>query len=92
MHEPVRDIILCILFTWVLGLLARFFRRRLILAYLIAGFFIGPFGMGWVNSQESISIVYGDISNVDTLVLQTRRPVRAVLPSVMRLARAQESG
>ena len=25
------------------------------LAYLIAGFFIGPFGMVWVKSQESIS-------------------------------------
>jgi Kef-type K+ transport system membrane component KefB len=29
----------------------------LILAYLIAGFLIGPFGMGWVKSQESISII-----------------------------------
>src|SRR2546423_13300924 len=57
MHELIRDITLCILFAWVLGLLAHFFRQPLILAYLIAGFFIGPFGVGWVRSQESISII-----------------------------------
>ena len=57
MHELIRDITLCILFAWVLGLLAHFSRQPLILAYLIAGFFIGPFGMGWVKSQESISII-----------------------------------
>ena len=57
MHELIRDITLCILFAWALGLLAHFFRQPLILAYLIAGFFIGPFGTGWVKSQESISII-----------------------------------
>ena len=31
--------------------------QPLILAYLIAGFFIGPFGMGWVRSQESIRVI-----------------------------------
>src|SRR6476660_2850490 len=57
MHELIRDITLCILFAWGLGLLAHFFRQPLILAYLIAGFFIGPFGMGWVKSQESIGVI-----------------------------------
>ena len=57
MHELIGDITLCILFAWLLGLLAHFFRQPLILAYLIAGFFIGPFGMGWVKSQQSISII-----------------------------------
>jgi Kef-type K+ transport system membrane component KefB len=57
MHELIRDITLCILFAWGLGLLAHFSRQPLILAYLIAGFFIGPFGMGWVKSQESIQII-----------------------------------
>src|SRR5829696_1902095 len=57
MHELIRDITLCILFAWVLGLLAHFSRQPLILAYLIAGFVIGPFGMGWVKSQESISVI-----------------------------------
>jgi Kef-type K+ transport system membrane component KefB len=57
MHELIGDITLCILFAWVLGLLAHFSRQPLILAYLVAGFIIGPFGMGWVKSQESISII-----------------------------------
>ena len=38
MHELIRDITLCILFAWMLGLLAHFSRQPLILAYLIAGF------------------------------------------------------
>src|SRR3979490_289030 len=57
MHELIRDITLCILFAWGLGLLAHFTRQPLILAYLIAGCFIGPFGTVWVKSQESISIM-----------------------------------
>ncbi|MGY3617567.1 cation:proton antiporter domain-containing protein [Bradyrhizobium sp. USDA 10063] len=57
MHELIGDITLSILFAWVLGLLAHFSRQPLILAYLIAGFFIGPFGTGWVKSQESISVI-----------------------------------
>src|SRR5207253_8557275 len=52
-----RHITLCILFAWVLVLLDHFFPQPLILAYLIAGFFIGPFGVGWIRSQESISII-----------------------------------
>jgi Kef-type K+ transport system membrane component KefB/Trk K+ transport system NAD-binding subunit len=57
MHELIRDITFCILFAWGIGLLAHFFRQPLILAYLIAGFVIGPFGMRWVKSQESISVI-----------------------------------
>ncbi|MCK1474196.1 cation:proton antiporter [Bradyrhizobium sp. 197] len=57
MHELIRDITLCILFAWMLGLLAHFSRQPLILAYLIAGFCIGPFGASWVKSQESISVI-----------------------------------
>jgi Kef-type K+ transport system membrane component KefB len=57
MHELIRDITLCILFAWAFGLLAHFSRQPLILAYLIAGFCIGPFGTGWVSGQESISVI-----------------------------------
>src|SRR5438128_9503326 len=57
MHELIGDITFCILFAWGLGLLDQFTRQPLILAYLVAGFFIGPFGMGWVKSQESIQII-----------------------------------
>jgi Kef-type K+ transport system membrane component KefB len=57
MHELIGDITLSTLFAWALGLLAHFYRQPLILAYLIGGFIIGPFGAGWVESQESISII-----------------------------------
>lgn len=57
MHQLIGDITFSILFAWGLGLLAHFSRQPLILAYLLAGFFIGPFGMGWVKSQESISVI-----------------------------------
>jgi Kef-type K+ transport system membrane component KefB len=57
MHELIRDITLCILFAWGLGLLAHFTRQPLILAYLIAGFIIGPFGMSWVESKDSINVI-----------------------------------
>lgn len=57
MHELIRDITFSILFAWVLGLAAHFFRQPLILAYLVGGFVIGPYGIGWVKSQESISTI-----------------------------------
>src|SRR5215207_224890 len=57
MHELIRDITFCILFAWGIGLLAHFFRQPLILAYLIAGFVIGPFGMSWVESKDSINVI-----------------------------------
>jgi Kef-type K+ transport system membrane component KefB len=57
MHELIGDITLSTLFAWGLGLLAHFSRPPLILAYLIAGFIIGPFGTGWIKSQESISVI-----------------------------------
>src|ERR1700749_4618824 len=57
MHDLIGDITLCILFAWVLGLLAHFSRQPLILAYLIAGFLIGPFGAGWVKAQDSIGVI-----------------------------------
>lgn len=57
MHDLIRDITLCILFAWGLGLAAHFSRQPLILAYLVAGFAIGPYGMGWVKSQESIQTI-----------------------------------
>jgi Kef-type K+ transport system membrane component KefB len=57
MHELIHDISFCILFAWVLGLAAQFFQQPLILAYLVAGFSIGPFGLQWVKSQDSISVI-----------------------------------
>jgi Kef-type K+ transport system membrane component KefB len=40
-----------------MGLLAHFFKQPLILAYLVGGFIIGPFGTGLVESEMSISTI-----------------------------------
>jgi Kef-type K+ transport system membrane component KefB len=104
MHELTGDITLCILFAWALGLLAHFIRQPLILAYLIAGFLIGPFGMGWVKSQEAISII-SELGLTFMLFMigleidlkKSCRPsgrcaAGAALACVMALARGPESG
>jgi Kef-type K+ transport system membrane component KefB/voltage-gated potassium channel Kch len=57
MHQLIGDITFCILFAWMLGLAAHFFRQPLILAYLVAGFLIGPSGMQWVKSEDSIRTI-----------------------------------
>lgn len=57
MHDLIRDITLCILFAWAIGLAAHFFRQPLILAYLVAGFIIGPYGIKLVKSDESVATI-----------------------------------
>src|SRR5215213_4203854 len=57
MHELLHDIALCIIAAWALGVLAQFLRQPVILAYLIGGFAIGPMGLMWIHSHESIGII-----------------------------------
>src|SRR5262245_4262036 len=57
MHELIRDLTLAILMAWLLGVSAHLLRQPLILAYLVAGFVLGPSGLGWIKSQESIQII-----------------------------------
>ena len=45
MHELVRDITFSIAAAWLLGLIAQQFRQPILLAYLIAGFALGPIGL-----------------------------------------------
>ena len=57
MHELVHDLALSIVMAWILGVAAQLARQPLILAYLVAGFVLGPYGLKWVQSQQSISII-----------------------------------
>lgn len=57
MHELIHDLALSIVMAWLLGVVAFVGRQPLILAYLVAGFVIGPFGFKWVQSEQSISII-----------------------------------
>ncbi|HEY3661776.1 MAG TPA: cation:proton antiporter [Chthoniobacterales bacterium] len=57
MHELVRDITFSIAAAWLLGLVAQQFRQPILLAYLIAGFALGPAGSGLIESPDSISAI-----------------------------------
>src|SRR5689334_23938499 len=57
MHQLIGDITFSILFAWGLGLLAHFSRQPLILAYLVCRLLLEKNSMGWVKSQESISVI-----------------------------------
>ncbi len=57
MHELIHDLALSIVMAWLLGVAAYLARQPLILAYLVAGFAIGPSGLRWVQSQQSIHII-----------------------------------
>jgi Kef-type K+ transport system membrane component KefB len=43
--------------AWIVAVVAQTLKQPLILAYLLAGFLIGPFGVGLVKSQESIEVI-----------------------------------
>src|SRR5882724_4731075 len=57
MHELIHDLALSIVMAWLLGVVAFVGRQPLVLAYLVAGFVIGPFGFKWVQSEQSIHII-----------------------------------
>ena len=57
MTELIRDLALSILMAWLLGVAAHLFRQPLILAYLVAGVVLGPTGLQWIKSQESIRTI-----------------------------------
>ena len=57
MHELIHDLALSIVMAWLLGVGAYLARQPLILAYLVAGFVLGPFGLKWVHSEQSIHTI-----------------------------------
>jgi Kef-type K+ transport system membrane component KefB len=57
MHELIHNIAFAILAAWLMGVAAQFARQPLILAYLVAGFLLGPSGFGWITSMESITVI-----------------------------------
>src|SRR5215813_9743928 len=57
MNELIHDLALSIVMAWLLGVVAHLVRQPLILAYLVAGFLLGPSGLRWVESQQSITII-----------------------------------
>ncbi len=57
MHDLIYDLALCTVTAWTLGVAAQLIGQPAILAYLIAGFVLGPSGLQLVRSQESIATI-----------------------------------
>ena len=57
MEELIRDLALSIMAAWLLGVGAHLLRQPLLLAYLVAGFVLGPSGFQLVQSEESIGTI-----------------------------------
>jgi Kef-type K+ transport system membrane component KefB len=53
----VNDIALCIVVAWLLAVAAQILRQPLLIAYLGAGFAIGPVGLAWIQNRESIKTI-----------------------------------
>jgi Kef-type K+ transport system membrane component KefB len=56
-HGPLTDIAVCIVAAWLFGVVAQVLRQPVLLAYLVAGFVIGPQGIGIVTDGHSISSI-----------------------------------
>lgn len=56
-HQVLNDLAICIIAAWIIGLGAQLLKQPLILAYLLAGFLVGPFGFGIVQSRDSIEVI-----------------------------------
>jgi len=56
-HGLIIDIALCIIAAWVVGVICQVARQPLLIAYLVAGFAIGPHGFRWVTDPDSIKTI-----------------------------------
>jgi len=56
-HGLTIDIVLCIIAAWVVAVACQVFRQPLLMAYLVAGFAIGPRGFKYVTNPESIDTI-----------------------------------
>lgn len=51
------DIALCIIAAWVVAVVGQLFKQPLLMAYLLAGFLIGPHVFKWVVDEHSIATI-----------------------------------
>jgi len=53
----VSDIAICIIAAWVLAVVSQVARQPVLLAYLVAGFIIGPHGFQWITNAQDIRTI-----------------------------------
>ena len=56
-HHLLTNIGVCIVAAWLLAVTAQILKQPVILAYLAAGFLVGPVGIGLVKDHESIATI-----------------------------------
>jgi Kef-type K+ transport system membrane component KefB len=56
-HGLVTDIAICIIAAWIVAVASQVARQPLLLAYLVAGFAIGPHGFKWVTGVNNIETI-----------------------------------
>ena len=56
-HGLVSDIAICIIAAWLVAVLSQVARQPLLLAYLVAGFAIGPHGLKRVTNAQDIQTI-----------------------------------
>ena len=59
-HNLVAELASCIIAAWALAVIAHIFKQPLILAYLVAGYAIGPNGpelLHWVDNDQHIELI-----------------------------------
>src|SRR5262249_32301018 len=56
-EQLIIDIVLCIIAAWVMAIACQVIKQPLIMAYLVAGFAIGPHGFKWVTDAHSIETI-----------------------------------
>src|SRR5437870_2398370 len=56
-HGLVTDIAICIIAAWIVAVVSHVARQPLLLAYLIAGFAIGPCGFKWITDVQNIATI-----------------------------------
>ena len=56
-HNLINDIALCILCAWGLAVVAHQLKQPLMLAYLVAGYVIGPQGYKLIKDTHSVETI-----------------------------------
>ena len=56
-HSLVTDIAICIIAAWAVAVVSQVAKQPLLLAYLVAGFAVGPHGFKWVTNPDSIQTI-----------------------------------
>lgn len=56
-HGLIIDVALCIIAAWVVAVICQVARQPLLIAYLVAGFAIGPHGFRWIIKEHSVQTI-----------------------------------